>query len=214
MPRLSSGVTYENSVFINCPFDSQYRPMFEAIVFTVQDLGFAARCATERDDSGEVRLEKIMDIIKNCKYGVHDLSRAETMSSELPRFNMPYELGLFMGCQKYGAGKQKQKVTLILDSERYRYQKFISDIAGQDIKAHKNEPQEAIAVIRKWLGPTPERTKKYGATAIWERFQKFQVALPLYCADPAINMTPDELRGSFAEYVQFVKNFIVGLDSQ
>lgn len=26
---------YEDSVFVNCPFDSQYKPLFNAIVFTV-----------------------------------------------------------------------------------------------------------------------------------------------------------------------------------
>lgn len=206
-------VRYENSVFLNCPFDAAYKPLFEAIVFAVQDLGFAVRCATERDDSGEVRLHKIMDIIAECKYGIHDISRAEINVPDLPRFNMPYELGLFMGCQRYGVGKQRDKVTLILDSERYRYQRFLSDIAGQDIKEHKNDPKEAIRVVRKWLGATPDRTKHHGATAIWERYQQFEQALPTLCADPNINMTVDELKGSFVEYVQVMKNFIIVLDS-
>ncbi len=25
---------YDTNVFINCPFDSQYRPLFEAVTFT------------------------------------------------------------------------------------------------------------------------------------------------------------------------------------
>lgn len=32
--------TYENSVFINCPFDPEYWPLFEAIVFAAYDCGF------------------------------------------------------------------------------------------------------------------------------------------------------------------------------
>ena len=211
MNPLSSATTYNHSVFINCPFDKPYRPLFEAIVWTVQDLGFSARCATERDDSGEVRLQKIMDIIADCKYGIHDISRAETNSPDLPRFNMPYELGLFMGCQRFGSGRQKDKVTLILDSQRYRYQQFLSDIAGQDIKAHSDDPQKAVEVVRRWLGPTPERTKQHGARAIWTRFQQFQSQLPALCA--SVHISPDELRGSFVEYVQFVKNFIIELDA-
>lgn len=207
----SSSASYDHSVFINCPFDGKYRPLFEAIVWTVQDLGFLARCATERDDSGEVRLQKIVEIIDGCKYGIHDISRAEINVPELPRFNMPYELGLFMGCQRYGSGRHKEKVTLILDTERYRYQQFLSDIAGQDIKAHGDDPKKVVEVVRRWLGPTPERTKKHGAAAIWARYQKFQAELPAYCA--GINITPDELRGSFVEYVQFVNNFIIELDA-
>ena len=179
----------------------------------VQDLGFTARCATERDDSGEVRLNKIMEIIAECKYGIHDISRAQANTPDLPRFNMPYELGLFMGCQRYGVPKQRHKITLILDSERYRYQQFLSDIAGQDIKAHADDPRRVVEVVRKWLGPTAERTRQHGAQAIWERFQPFQMALPDYCADPAVNMTPDELRASFAEYVQLMVNFSAELDA-
>ena len=61
-------------VFINCPFDDTYKPIFEAIVFAVYDLGFVARCALEVDDSGEARLTKITRIIEQCPYGIHDIS--------------------------------------------------------------------------------------------------------------------------------------------
>jgi len=66
---------YAFSVFVNCPFDSAYRPIFEAIVFTVHDCGYIARCALELDDSSEVRIEKIARIIAGCKFGIHDISR-------------------------------------------------------------------------------------------------------------------------------------------
>ena len=60
-------------VFINCPFDSSYQPIFHAIVFAVSELGFRARCALELDDAGDNRLEKITRIIGECKYGIHDI---------------------------------------------------------------------------------------------------------------------------------------------
>ncbi len=65
------------SVFINCPFDAQYRPLFEAIVFAVFACGFRPRCALEIDDASQVRIDKIFKIIAECKYGVHDISRTE-----------------------------------------------------------------------------------------------------------------------------------------
>lgn len=123
-------------VFINCPFDSGYQPIFRAIVFAVYDLGFVARCALEDDDSGEVRLVKIHRMIEECRFGINDLSTVtlDTVTG-LPRFNMPLELGLFLGCKRFGPESQSRKRTLILDSEQYRYRQFISDIAGQDIRA-------------------------------------------------------------------------------
>ena len=207
----SSGDLYNRSVFINCPFDDDYRPLFEAIVWTVQDMGLLARCATERADAGEVRLQKIMDIIAGCKYGIHDISRADINSPDLPRFNMPYELGLFMGCVRYGNGRHKEKVTLILDSEKYRYQQFLSDIAGQDIKAHRNEPEQVVKAVWQCLTTWPDRTKQHGAAEIWKRYGQFQAQLPDLC--DAAQLTPEELRGSFSDYIRLLNSFIIELDS-
>ncbi len=64
---------YTSSVFINCPFDDEYLPFFYAVVFSVIDCGYVARCAMGIDDSSEVRIEKITKIISECKYGIHDI---------------------------------------------------------------------------------------------------------------------------------------------
>src|ERR1041384_2209048 len=139
----------DNAVFLNVPFDAAYRPLFEALVFCVTDCSYEARCALEASDAGHVRVEKIARIIADCAFGVHDISRTELdKASRLPRFNMPFELGLFLGAKRFGDRRQKHKSTLILDCERYRYQKFLSDIAGQDIKAHGNNPAQLIGAVR------------------------------------------------------------------
>ena len=54
---------------------------------------------------------------------------------------MPLELGIFLGAKRFGRAEQKGKVCLILDTERYRYQQFMSDIAGQDISAVPTEAE-------------------------------------------------------------------------
>ena len=92
---------YDESVFINCPFDQQYLKIFYAVVFAVIDCGFIARCALEKDDGGEVRVHKILRIIRECRVGIHDISRTEiSSSSKLPRFNMPLELEMFLGAKR------------------------------------------------------------------------------------------------------------------
>ena len=136
---------YHLSVFVNCPFDTRYRRLFQAIIFTIFDCGFIARSALEYDDSSANRLEKIYSIIKSSKLGIHDISRTQLDStSKLPRFNMPFELGIFLAARKFGERKQKRKRSLVLDTERYRYLSFISDIRGQDIKAHGNDVRKII----------------------------------------------------------------------
>jgi hypothetical protein len=92
--RAAGPFDYEKSVFINCPFDGAYKPIFEAIVFAVFDCGFQPRCALEADDAGQVRMEKIFDLIADCRLAINDLSRTDLdPATNLPRFNMPLELG-------------------------------------------------------------------------------------------------------------------------
>ena len=82
---------------------------------------------------------------------VQDISRTELNAAGLPRFNMPFELGLFLGAKRFGNAMQRRKTCLVLDREPYRYQAFLSDIAGQDIAAHGGEPVRAIGAVRDWL---------------------------------------------------------------
>ena len=49
--------------------------------------------------------------------------------------SLKLRLGLFMGAKTFGAARHKRKAAMILDTEKYRFQRFISDIAGQDIRA-------------------------------------------------------------------------------
>jgi len=43
-----SAAAYENSVFINCPFDTEYWPLFEAITFSVYRISSASSPGTWR----------------------------------------------------------------------------------------------------------------------------------------------------------------------
>ncbi|HYR07134.1 MAG TPA: hypothetical protein VEQ60_05185 [Longimicrobium sp.] len=201
-----AAASYEDSVFINCPFDPEYQAIFRAIAFTVHDCGFLARCALEVDDSGEVRIAKINRIIRECRHGIHDISRTELDRVEnLPRFNMPLELGLFLGAREFGTGKQKQKRALILDIERYRFQKFCSDISGQDIKAHEGSADKAIRAIRNWLATTLDGSVLLpSAGKVVDRYSAFQADLPGICAP--LHLDPDDLQ--FVELRTLVEEWV------
>lgn len=183
---------YDRSVFINCPFDDEYRPLFRALLFTIQDAGFVARCALEAIDAGEVRLAKILGIIASCKLGVHDISRTELdAANKLPRFNMPFEFGLDLGARVFGRAHHAEKVQLVLDRERYRYQKFLSDIAGQDISAHGDDAAQVVRLVRNWLRTTSKNPAIPGAAKILERWKQFEVELPDLCAK--VSLDPKEI---------------------
>jgi hypothetical protein len=103
------------------------------LLFTVLACGFEPRCALEEDDAMEVRLHKIVRIIEECPLSIHDVSCTELDAvHQLPRFNMPFELGIFIGAAHILKPRSLKRRALVLDRDRYRYQKFLSDIAGQD----------------------------------------------------------------------------------
>jgi len=195
---------YNENVFINCPFDATYKSLFNAIVFAVYDCGFVARCALEEDDGSQIRVQKIYEIISRCRLAIHDLSRVKLdRSTKLPRFNMPLELGAFLGAKYFGNNEQRRKACLILDSEKYRYQRFISDIAGQDIQAHGNDPGKIIAIVRNWLR-TYSQTSIPSGSVICRRYETFTVDLPLLCKELRLNKK--EL--IFNDYVLLVSNWL------
>jgi hypothetical protein len=183
--------SYAASVFINCPFDPGYRPMLFAATFAILDCGYQPRCAQEEEDGGVVRVEKIKRMIQDCKFGLHDISETALGANRLPRFNMPFELGLFLGARQFGDAGQKGKVTLIVDREPHRYQAFLSDIAGQDIRSHDGNAETLITVVRNWLSAATRRKTIPGAAVIRQRYRDFTAQLPELCA--ALKLQPADL---------------------
>ena len=194
--------SYERQVFLNVPFDNRYKKLLQALVFAVHECGLVARCAQERDDGGQVRVEKLYEIIGDCRLGIHDLSRTTLDSANrLPRFNMPLELGVFLGARRYGGNLQKRKSCLILDRDRYRYQVFCSDISGQDIRAHSNEVTPALTAVRNWLQANLPRSHRLPSPAILSsRYITFRQQLPYMCRFE--ELAPSEL--TFLDYQRLV----------
>lgn len=89
---------YNDSVFINCPFDDEYMPLLQSVVFSVYRCGFLPVCALADEDGSDSRLDKIVRYIEGCRYSIHDISRTE-LTNNFPRFNMPFELGIFFGAK-------------------------------------------------------------------------------------------------------------------
>lgn len=195
---------YDDNVFLNCPFDRRYRRLFRAIVFAIHDCGFVARCALELSTGTQNRLSKIQGIIEQSRYGVHDLSRVQLTRSQLPRFNMPLELGIFLGAQRFGRDDQRRKSCLILDSQPYRYQEFISDLAGHDAEAHHDDPATAIRRVRDWLRTESKRTTIPGGSTVAGRYKRFAEELPNICRRIPIKLS--EL--TFVDYTNMIVEWL------
>lgn len=198
---------FDRDVFINCPFDEEYLALFRAVTFTVHDMGFRARCALEASNAGNARIEKILGIVAECRYSIHDLSRTELDKiHRLPRFNMPLELGIDLGCKRYGKDHEQEKVILVMDVEPFRYQKFISDIAGQDVYAHGGTEASVVQNVREWLRLEldPLRVIIPSGAEILARLSAFKNDLPAICI--RLHLDADQL--GFVDYAFAVASWI------
>jgi hypothetical protein len=174
-------------------------------VFTVSRSGFRIRCGLEADDATENRLAKILSIVDQCPYGVHDISRTETDGDPpLPRFNMPLELGIFLGAKRFGSRRQREKRCIIFDREPHRYQRFISDIAGQDIHSHGGDAIALIKELAAWLRQQSGVANVPGGIAIAEEYLAFQAELPAIAN--ARGLQAEEL--TFADYADIVVRYL------
>jgi hypothetical protein len=190
-------ISGERHVFVNCPFDEAFLNMFRAMIFTILRAGFTARCALEADDAGDNRFQKICRIIAECRLGIHDISRTEPSGDPpLPRFNMPFELGVFLGAAKLGSPKQRSKRCIIFDTERFRYQRYISDIAGQDIHAHDGRPERMITELAAWLREQSGDRAAPGGAVVIADYASFNAAFPAACRDR--DLDPAEV--TFGDY--------------
>ena len=125
----------DNAIFINCPFDNEYLPLLRALLFVAKFYGLDVKIASLELDSKSNRLTRIISLMKEAKYSVHDLSRMKSdKEGEYYRMNMPFELGLDYGISDEG------NVFLIFENEAYELKKALSDINGWDVRPHNNEP--------------------------------------------------------------------------
>jgi len=103
-------------------------------------------------DGAEYRLDKIAEMIGASDWGIHDISRVEVdPANPVPRFNMPLELGIHLGARLLGDTPHRRKRALILEADAHRYDRTLSDISGQDIAQHANDPARVISAVRNFF---------------------------------------------------------------
>lgn len=168
---------YEKNVFINCPFDDRYYELLRTLIYSTIYFGFNPRIALESSDSGSSRLEKIVSIIQQSKYAIHDISRLQAKNiNEYYRLNMPFELGIDFGLRIFNKDFSDRR-SLILETEKYEYMKAISDINGMDIKNHQDIPEKLIGCLRSWFSETVGLRNLNSADKIYSDFIKFNTDL-------------------------------------
>jgi hypothetical protein len=203
-------VSFGKNIFINCPFDKEYKSFLKPLLFTVISCGFNPRIALERFDSSENRLSKIRELIESSKNSIHVLSRTKsTKKGEYYRLNMPFEIGLDFGCKFYHPDKRyEEKRILIIEEERYSSHKALSDLAGYDVECYKDE-EELVILIRNWLNELSNMGLR-GGSEIWYQYDTFLFYLnnelkPNGFSDKEIEALP------ISEFLSYIRKYLTAI---
>lgn len=201
---------FNKSVFINCPFDSTYHVLLHSMLFTITALGFQPRIAIESSDAGEIRLDKIISLVRESKFSIHDLSKIKsTKRGEYFRLNMPFELGLDFGCRKYSVNQDlSDKKFLVLSGKKYEYMKALSDISGVDIQYHNNLPQDIIKSIRHWFVANAGLTNTPSPNEIWYKSLDFNAEYVLFARKRGYS-ADDMYDVPFNEQIEMMQAFLI-----
>lgn len=125
----------ETAVFLNIPYDEKFRRLYLAYITGLIHLGLDPR-ATIEILGGRNRLDKIIDLIRSCRYSIHDLSRVQLDRTRppTPRFNMPFELGLAVASAKIDTSSHDW---FVFETVHRRASKSLSDLSGTDPNIHR-----------------------------------------------------------------------------
>jgi hypothetical protein len=122
------------SVFLNIPYDAGFENLLLAYIAGISAFGFTPR-ATLEIPFGQRRLDRILTLIRQSKYSIHDLSRVQLdrKAPRAPRFNMPFELGLTVALEKTAYPDHSW---IVCETVRRRVSKSLSDLDGTDVYVH------------------------------------------------------------------------------
>jgi hypothetical protein len=131
------------SAFVNIAYGEKFERLYLAFIAGLSGFGLITRAALEIPGS-QRRLNRILDLMRRCRYSFHDLSCVELdpKRPQTPRFNIPFELGLAVALATVGGHVHKWHV---FESKRYRGSKSLSDLNGTEIYIHDGRP---IGVLR------------------------------------------------------------------
>jgi hypothetical protein len=133
------------NVFLNVPYDRQYEPLFIALIAGLCRFGLTPRATIEIPGS-QRRLNRIVELIGECSYSFHDLSRVtlDPAPPRTPRFNMPFELGLAVA---KATGSRSRHQWFLCESTPHRLNKSLSDLDGTDPYIHGNRSEGVLRIL-------------------------------------------------------------------
>jgi len=134
------------SVFLNIPYDKEFKPLYLAYIVGLCQLGLRP-LITSGVPGGKRRLSRILSLIQRCRYSIHDLSRVELSPHGLgtPRFNMPLELGMSI---MWSELNEESHTWFVMESTHRRLDQSTSDLGGTDANIHFGTVEGVFCELR------------------------------------------------------------------
>lgn len=140
--------------------------MYIAFIAGLSGLGLAPHATLELPGPRR-RLDRIADLIEGCRYSFHDLSRVQTSGPvpRLPRFNMPFELGVAVERSRRPGVRHEW---VVFEEQPHRLQRTLSDLNGTDPYIHHGDPDRLLielgnALVRDFAEPSLQRLREIHA---------------------------------------------------
>jgi len=131
-----------SKAFLNLPFHEDYENVCLALICGLVCYGITPTIVTESTGS-RWRLEKLAELISRCEFSFHDLSYLKLDGPQrVPRFNIPFELGLAIGLH---GNLHEQPRYHVFESKRHRLQQSLSDLNGIDPLIYN---RTAVGILR------------------------------------------------------------------
>jgi hypothetical protein len=132
--RAAKPLARDESVSLNIPYDPAFENLLLAYIAAISAYGFGPR-ATLEIPFGQRRLDRILLLIQQSQYSVHDLSRVQLdrKAPSTPRFNMPFELGLVIALERT---THPDHSWIVCETVPHRIKKSLSDLDGTDAYIH------------------------------------------------------------------------------
>ena len=130
-------------VFINLAFDRDHEWLYLALIAGLSALGFIPRSVLQVPADGQIRLKRLHDVLRECGSSVHDLSCVD-ISGGVPRFNMPFELGLAVAIKL----ADRRYRWFVMEARRHRLLRSLSDLNGHDPFIHEGKPTGVLRALR------------------------------------------------------------------
>jgi hypothetical protein len=111
-------------------------------------VGCEPHCVLEVPTGSQNRLDRIYGLIASCGASIHDLSRVAVSGPlRVPRFNMPFELGL-----AYSIGRERAHSFFVFEERSHRLQASLSDFNGFDPHIHEGTQDGILRCVLDCFG--------------------------------------------------------------